>query len=357
MPGYPAQLERDLPHELAVPERRYLVAGRLDVDQPSDDAGLRIGDLDRTVGRHEEETVHPTGVARLVLLVHGHLLVGHDGVELRVVLDPRQVAVVLDRHEGIGLEDLGRERVVARRERLRLEGRVISLEQLLYDVENRGLAGPRLPVQHEELLDTRGLPGDDGPDGPFDLPPLVLVVQRSDHLVVRGYGTLLQRISQALAHIVLPDHVGVGERQAIVQCMVAVRNIVEPLAVGAPAPGAVVAHPLDDDVAIELVGQTVEICLQLRVDEPRDVVLVRGPQTGLLVPDRVERLAPDHEILEAASHREVRIYLEHVLLDHPLPDSIEIHPKTPFQASCDTFTEKRPKKLFIYIYFFTLILR
>ena len=61
----------------------------------------------------------------------------HDAVKPRVVLDTREIPVMLNSDQRITLEDLRRERVVTRAERLGVERRVISLEKHLDDVEDR----------------------------------------------------------------------------------------------------------------------------------------------------------------------------------------------------------------------------
>ena len=122
-------------------------SGWMYVDEPSYDTALAVGDLDRPVSGHEQESVDAHAEFGLVLLVDAHLLVGHYAVELAVVLDTAQVAIVLYCHKRVVLEHLGCERARGRGERLCVERHVISLEQLLHYVENRGLSGSSISVQ------------------------------------------------------------------------------------------------------------------------------------------------------------------------------------------------------------------
>ena len=107
----------------------------------------------------------------------------------------------------------------------------------------------------------------------------------------------------------------------------------------------------DYDVAIELVGEPVQICLQVGVDHSSNIILIRGPHPSILIPDRIERFPSNHEVFESSIDRKVRIDLKMVFFDHALPNLVKIHSKPPFKHRV-TLLRKNAKKLSIYILYY-----
>ena len=285
--GDRAQLHVDLRHELVILFGRKLLAGRADVDQPSDDAGLGVRDLDRAVRAHEQKAVRPGGVGRLELLVHRHLLVRDDRIELGVVLDAGEVAVVLNGDQRIGLEDLSGEGVVVAGERLGLERRVIAREELLHDVEHGRLAGARLAVEHDELLDVLRLARHDRPDRPFDLRALIGRIELPDQLVVGRIIAGFERVGKAAADIVGLLDFRVGKGELVVERMSVVGQVLQVILELRPASGGEIAHQPELDHPL-LLRHALVVFVNIRIDEALDVVLVRRPEPRRFVPDGVE---------------------------------------------------------------------
>ena len=98
---------------------------------------------------------------------------GDDLVQRRVVRDLAQISVMLDPNQRVTLERLHAKPFAAPKP-LGIEHRVISFEELLNDVEHRALARSAFAVEHNEFLDLLAVPGNDGTDGPFKLPSLLL---------------------------------------------------------------------------------------------------------------------------------------------------------------------------------------
>ena len=76
-----------------------------------------------------------------------------DRVKSSVVLDLTQVTVMLDRYQRVVPEDFRRECAIVAAQRFRFEGRCVTLEEHLDNIENRTLARTSWPVQNQELLD------------------------------------------------------------------------------------------------------------------------------------------------------------------------------------------------------------
>ena len=101
-----SKLELDLLHNGFVLIRVQLIAGGRDVNQPPDQARLGVRNPHRLVGAHKEESLKAACIGRFEFLVHCHQLMGDQTVEPGIILNARQIPVVLDGHEGIAPECL-----------------------------------------------------------------------------------------------------------------------------------------------------------------------------------------------------------------------------------------------------------
>lgn len=110
---------------------------------------------------------------------------------------------MLNGNQRVRLERLQRKCITRRSKCLSIEYRVITLKELLNDVEHCGLTSTSGTVKHHELLQPLGVTGHDRTNGPFDFVPLGRRVQNTHKLVIRVRLTLLKRIIQHLAGIVL----------------------------------------------------------------------------------------------------------------------------------------------------------
>ena len=110
---------------------------------------------------------------------------------------------MLNGNQRVRLERLQRKCIARRSESLSIEYRVITIKELLNDVEHRGLTSTSGTIKHHELLQPLGVTGHDRTNGPFDFVPLGRRVQNTHELVIRVRLTLLKRIIQHLAGIVL----------------------------------------------------------------------------------------------------------------------------------------------------------
>ena len=246
-----------------------------------------------------------------------------DAVELRIVLDLRQIAIVLDSHERVRTKGLSRERVVITRECLGLERRVISREQLLDYVENRGLTGSRRSVQHKELLNILTVPGHNSAYSPFELLALLRLVKGPDEFIPCRNIPLLKVVGKTFASVVLLAHRSVLEREIHVERMTVVGNMTDPATVVKPDLGAEVPKVLTVEVLL-CTAQEGSLPVQVFVNETADVVLVGRPQSGLLIPYGIESLPLNHEV-PRFDDLEVRDELDIAALRRPLSDSVEVH--------------------------------
>ena len=96
-----AEFKVDLIHQSKISFGRDLLVRRFHIDQSADDARLGIGDLYRLVAGHKQKAVRPCGIAGLVLLIHGHQFVRDNGVQLRVILNFRQIAIMLNGYQRV----------------------------------------------------------------------------------------------------------------------------------------------------------------------------------------------------------------------------------------------------------------
>ena len=152
VPRDSAQFKFHLFHQFLVPGEGDLLQARLYVDQTPQDAALRIGNLHRTVCRHKEKAVCTHGVTALELLVDQHLFMADNTVQFRVVLNPAQVAIMLNRHQRVRSERFGCKLVVVSRQRLCVKHHVISLKQFLDYIQDRALSRSGFAIEHQELL-------------------------------------------------------------------------------------------------------------------------------------------------------------------------------------------------------------
>src|ERR1700754_2414276 len=122
----------------------------MNVDESSDDARLRTGDLDRVV-RTEHEEGDCSGVELgLEFLVDRKNLVRDDLIKLCVVLNTTEIAVVLDRYERVVLKSRQGKISTCSAHCLCIERDVVALEQLFANIEKRTFTRPRGTVKDQE---------------------------------------------------------------------------------------------------------------------------------------------------------------------------------------------------------------
>ena len=93
------KLISDLRHQGLVLVSPNGLPGGGDINQPTDNTRLRVGDLDRLVGTDEEKGIDSLRVALYTLLIDQDRLVGNNTVKQAISLDPREVSVLIDGHE------------------------------------------------------------------------------------------------------------------------------------------------------------------------------------------------------------------------------------------------------------------
>ena len=107
---------------------------RTNINQTPDDSRLRISDLYRLVGSHEEKSINPRSVSRFMFLVHKHVLVRNNTVQLSIIFDARQVSILLDCNKRITSKSLCGKEVVIATKTLRIESRSISFKELFDNI-------------------------------------------------------------------------------------------------------------------------------------------------------------------------------------------------------------------------------
>ena len=153
--------------------RRYLIARGRYVNQSPNQARPSVSDLDRLVCAHEQKRLEAVFVGRAELLVHSHRLVRHQGIEPCVILNPAQIAVVLNGHQRVFAKGLQGKAVAAGAKSLCVKHRSVAIKQLLNHIDDRRFTRARCAIEHHELLVLARIPRYDGSDRPFDLRALL----------------------------------------------------------------------------------------------------------------------------------------------------------------------------------------
>ena len=164
-----ALLKLDLVLQLEISFCRDPLQTWLHVDQPADDAALRIRDLDRMVGCEKQKAVRRKVEAALPLDVHYHRLMTDQGVELGVVGNMAEISVELDCHEWISSKLFHRERISKPRKLSRVEADRITSKQFFNDTKNCSLSCSGISVEHKKLLNASRVSRDNSTDRPLNL--------------------------------------------------------------------------------------------------------------------------------------------------------------------------------------------
>ena len=299
MPGDGPKLKVNLFHQLLVSGEGNLLKAWFYVDQTTKDATLGISDLHRPIRRHKEEAVCPNSIGAFELFIHQHLLVADNAIQLCVVLNPAQVAIVLDRHQRIAPECLQGKHVVCSSQRLCVKHHVISLKQLLDHVQYCALARPGFAVEHQELLNITAVACHDGPDGPFNLLPLFRHIQCAYQLIPGAVVSLSQRIRQLAGNVIVLADFLVAEGQLLVQLVVIITDVGDVAPVVQPCVVAEVQHIFHMD-HVRNITDFFLLFTQVFVHHPLHVILIRAPHAFIAVPDSVECFAPHHQVLASA---------------------------------------------------------
>ena len=89
------KLKADLLHDALVFFRFQLITGRRYVNQSAQQTRLGVRDFNRTICAHKQETLETILIRRFEFFVHTHELVRNKAIQSSVVLDFRQVAIML----------------------------------------------------------------------------------------------------------------------------------------------------------------------------------------------------------------------------------------------------------------------
>ena len=203
---------------------------------------------------------------------------GHQTVEPGIILDAGQITVVLNGHQRVALEGFQSKGVAGGAEGLCIKDGIISVKELLDDVEYSGLTSSRCPIEYHELLKFLGLSGHDGSNRPFNFVAFLWSIERGDQLFVSSYPALLQRIAEALAGIVFFGSFRVGKYQFFIEHVEAVFHLL--LAVFVPSvdyPGLRIPHVKDLDVVVKTLAVFLGVSIQFAVYELNRILLIRRP--------------------------------------------------------------------------------
>ena len=189
---------------------------RLNIDKTANDSGFCIRDLNRLVGTHDKKCVNPSLIAGLELLVHCHIFMGNDSVQLRIILDVRQIAIMFNSDKRVSSEGLSGELVVAIRNRRSFKRRNVLLEQPLDDVDDSRLSSAARSIKNQKLLDRLRISRHDGTDCPLNLGTVLRRVKCRDKFFPRRNITGFEIIREPARYIVLLFDFGVSEGELLV---------------------------------------------------------------------------------------------------------------------------------------------
>ena len=185
---------------------------------------------------------------------------------------------MLNGHQGIAFESLQSKGVAGRAEGFCVKNGIISVKELLDNVEHSGLTGSRRAIEHHELLKFFGLSGHDGANRPFDFVAFLWSIERGDQLFVSSYPALLQRITETLAGIVFFGGFRVRKYQFFIEHVEAVFHLL--LAVFVPGVDYSrfrIPHVKDLDVVVKTLAVFLGVSIQFAVYELNRILLIRRP--------------------------------------------------------------------------------
>ena len=102
------KLVTDLCHQRLILINPHRLSSGRDINQSTDDARLRVSNLDRLVSANEEEGINTLRLALHTLLVDQNRLVGNNAVKKAISLDPGEVSILINGHERTLAERAGR---------------------------------------------------------------------------------------------------------------------------------------------------------------------------------------------------------------------------------------------------------
>ena len=98
---------------------------------------------------------------------------GYKTVQSGIVFNPGQIAIMLNCYKRISFERLQSKRVIRRSKCFRIEDRIITIKQLLYNIQDCRLTRTGSAVHNHELLNLLRVARHNRPDSPLNLMPLL----------------------------------------------------------------------------------------------------------------------------------------------------------------------------------------
>ena len=141
-------------------------------------------------------------IGGFILFVHGHELMGNKTVQSSVVFDTGQIAVVLNSNKRVFSKRLKSKRSRRRTKSFRVEDRIISLEQLLNDVQNCRFTSSSSAIKNHKFLYLLGIASYDSTDGPLDFMTLFRRIESGYELFVGWRIAGFEGVGQAFTRIV-----------------------------------------------------------------------------------------------------------------------------------------------------------
>ena len=173
MTGDTSEFKRNLLCKSTILRRRHLVTCWRHINQSTDDTRLGVRNLHRFVGSHDEESLESVGVGRAELLIDGHHLVRHQTVDAGVILNAREIAIMLNCHQRVRSERLQCKCIAGGAKVFGVEAGVVPIKELLNDIDDSALTGSNCTIEHHKLLKFLGIASYNGSDTPLNFVALL----------------------------------------------------------------------------------------------------------------------------------------------------------------------------------------
>ena len=259
-----------------------------------------------------------------MLLVNGHLLVRDDTVQPTVVVNPTQVAIMLNCNQRIVLECLRTKLIRSRSQRLGVKDCIISIKQLLNNIQHRRLTGSSIAIEHKKLLNIFCLASNNRANSPLNLSSLRRLVQSRYQFFPRIAWAIAQRVRKLLAGVVFSLSLGVGEYQLTIERLVMVWVPRYQSFVVSPRLRTIIAKSKNGNSVLSCLPQLFRVVIQLFINKPDNIKLISTPQSSRLIKYRIEVSTTNHEVL-ALGYQKARIDLDSTSFCRAPIDSKEVH--------------------------------
>src|SRR5574344_631704 len=176
---------------------------RRNINQTTKNTRLCFRDLHRTVCTDKQKRMKTLCISAFKLFIYGHLFMRNNRIQSSIVLNSRKVAVVLNSDKRIRFKRLESEAIRIHAQRFGIEYRIISIKQILNNVQDSRLTSSRRTIKDQKFLYPNRLSCDDGSNRPFEFMTFFWIIQSRYQFLICFDRAFFQRILDCFADIIL----------------------------------------------------------------------------------------------------------------------------------------------------------